>query len=179
MSEATPASARRGGFRLSVVAAPMVFALAVAVSVFLGLSSIASEHEEGPAPAALAGYQLDGVMVGPDALAEINQLHGKEIEDVFDGWVGHYEENGTVWVAAATTEDRAKQLLDDMVEGIQKGGSPFTGLKQREYEGQVFFSVSDGKQMHFFYQSGTKVVWLAAPKGSEEEFLAATFKEVG
>lgn len=174
----TPAGAP-GRFRLSVAGVPLLFAAVVLLAVAAGLWSISSGSERGPAPGVLAGHELDSVMVGAEALADINQLHGKEIEDILYAWVGHYHGGATVWLASAAREDVASQMLEDMVEGIKKGGSPFTGLAAGEHEGRQFYSVTDGRQMHFFYRSGFNVIWVAAPKGSEDEFLVATFNQVG
>ena len=65
-----------------------------------------------------------------------------------------------------------------MVRGIQKGTSPFSGLTQRRFKGISVYTVSDGRQTHFFYQQGDWVVWLATPRGAEEPFLAAAVQEI-
>ena len=167
--------------RFLIPTLPLVFGFVILVSVAAGLWSIASKQEShaGPAPHELAGYELAGVMVGPEALAEINSLHGKPVGDISDGWVAHYDGNATIWVATAATDEDARRLLDEMALGIQNGDSPFRGLAAQTYEGLTLYRVTDGQQWHFFYQRGLKVVWIAAPRGAEDEFLAAAFGEVG
>ena len=165
----------RGGSLALIIT--LVFALVLALSVASGLWSIASTQESGPAPNQLAGYHLTTVMVGPEAIAEVNGLHGKEI-DVVDAWIGHYQQGGTVWVARAASELKARELLDVMVLGIEEGSSPFKGLTQQDFQGMPLYTVRDARQIHFFYQIGAQVVWLAAPPGAEDAFLAKAVREV-
>ena len=171
----------RGRSRILIPTVPLIFGFVILVSVAAGLWSIASKQEShaGPAPHELAGYQLASVMVGPEALAEINSLHGKPVGVVADGWVAHYDGNATIWVASAATDEEARRLLDAMASGIQDGNSPFGGLAAQTYEGLTLYRVTDGQQWHFFYQRGLKVVWIATPRGAEDEFLAAALREVG
>jgi hypothetical protein len=143
----------------------------------MGLWSVASDQEVSPAPSELAGYRLVGSVVGAEAIADVNELHGTEI-DVVDAWIGHYQQGGTVWAATATDESKARELLDEMVFGIEGGGTPFSGLTRQELQGMPLFRVQDARQVHFFYQTGAQVVWLAAPTGGEEGFLAETIREV-
>ena len=176
--QSRPLRIGRGWGKALVVSTSVIFGLLIAFSVASGLWSIASTQQSGPAPNQLAGYHLTTVMVGPEAIAEVNGLHGKEI-DVVDAWVGHYQGGGAVWVAQAASEEKARQLLDDMVRRIQDGGSPFRGLTPQAYKGLTVYSVTDGRQMHFFYQRSAKVVWVATPPAAEEDFFAAAFRKVG
>ena len=180
MSGATGNTARRSGMslgKLLAFAVPLVFAAVIGMSVASGLWSATSQQETTPAPGQLAGYQLDQVMSGEEAIAEIGELHGEDIP-VADAWVAHYQGNGTVWAARAADTGQAAQLLDRMVRGIQKGTSPFSGLTQRQFKGIPVYTVTDGRQAHFFYQQGDWVVWLATPRGAEEPFLAAAVQEI-
>ena len=180
MSGVTGSTARRSGMSLGKLLAfvvPLVFAVAIGLSVASGLWSATSQQETTPAPRQLAGYDLDQVMSGEEAIAEIDALHGEGIP-VAEAWVAHYQGNGTVWAARATDTEQAVQLLDRMVRGIQEGTSPFSGLTRRQFKGISVYTVTDGRQTHFFYQQGDRVVWLATPRGAEEPFLAAAVQEI-
>ena len=165
----------RGGSLVLIIT--LVFALVLALSVASGLWSATADHDTTPAPAELAGFRLIGSMAGPEAISEVNELHGTEIE-IVDAWIGHYQQGGTVWVARAASELKARELLDVMVLGIEEGSSPFKGLTQQDFQGMPLYTVRDARQIHFFYQIGAQVVWLAAPPGAEDAFLAKAVNEV-
>ena len=176
----TGSTARRSGAsvgKLLAFVVPLVFAVAISLSVASGLWSATSQQETTPAPGQLAGYQLDQVMSGQEAIAEVSELHGEDIP-VAEAWVAHYQGNATVWAARATDTEQAVQLLDRMVRGIQKGNSPFSGLTQTQFKGISVYTVTDGRQTHFFYQQGDRVVWLATPPGAEDAFLSAAVQEI-
>ncbi len=169
----------KGQGKALVLAVTLLFALLIAVGVATGLWSISGGQEAPtPAPIELAGYHLTHAVAGPQAIAEVNRLHGTAIE-IVDAWIGHYQEGGTVWVARASSEEKARQLLDEMIRGIQDGGSPFRGLTRQEIEGVAVYSVRDAGQLHFFYQRVTQVVWVATPPGAEEPFLSEAMRKVG
>ncbi len=171
-----PEGKKRRGTGLALIVT-LVFGLLVLVAVGAGLWSATADQETSPAPTELAGYRLVWSVVGPQAIAEVNSLHGTDI-DIVDAWIGHYQEGGAVWVAQATSEAKAREMLDEMVLRIKDGGSPFRGLTRREFQGMPLYSVRDARQAHFFYQSGVQVVWLATPPGAEEAFLAKALDEV-
>jgi len=180
VSGLTGSTARRSGMspgKLLAFVVPLVFAAVIGMSVASGLWSATSQQETTPAPSQLAGYQLDQVMTGQEAIAEIGELHGEDIP-VAEAWVAHYQANGTVWAARAADTGQAIQLLDRMVRGIQRGTSPFSGLTRSQFEGIPVYTVTDGRQTHFFYRQGDRVVWLATPRGAEDAFLSAAVQEI-
>lgn len=163
--------------RLLILLVPVVFAMAIGMSVASGLWSAASQQEVTPAPRQLAGYHLDQAMSGPQAIAEISELHGKEIQ-VVDAWVGHYQGGATIWASRSASEPEAVKLLDKMVLRIGEGTSPFQGLTEIQVNGLTAYTVTDGRQQHFFYQQGDQVIWLAAPRGGEEAFVLAAVDKI-
>jgi len=156
----------------ALFAAALVVALLLAgAATALGLRSASGGEEATPAPPQLAGHKLTQALTGAEAMAEVDRLHGKSI-DVVDAWVGRYEGGGTVWVAEAASEDGALELLDAMVRAIEDGGSPYQGLTRNTFEGMPMYAVRDANGHHFFYQTKTRVVWVATPPGAEEVFLS-------
>lgn len=177
-SELRPPGGPRGQGTAAVLVATLVFAVLVAVGVAAGLWSAAGNRASTPAPTQLAGYNLVQAVSGPQAVDDVSRLHGTDIE-IVDAWIGHYEGGGEVWVAQASSEAKARELVDDMVTDIQDGGSPFRGLARQQFRGMPVYAVEDWRQIHYFYQRGTQVVWVATPPGAEDAFLAAAFREVG
>jgi hypothetical protein len=131
-----------------------------------------------PIPPALGGLPRTHTLQGDDALREINRLHGKSIPSR-DGFVAHYERDGAVamlYVSRAYLGPIARWQLSRMVKGIERGAGnvegPFTHLKVREQEGLVLYSALGLGQIHYFYRSGTTLVWLAADPGVARPALA-------
>lgn len=166
-----------GGGKPAFFILTLVLALVVAAGVTLGIRSASGRGETTLAPAELAGHELIRAVTGAEAMAEVDGLHGKGI-DAMDAWIGRYEGGGTIWVAEAGTEENALKLLDDMVRGIEDGDSPYQGLTEDEFEGVSMYAVRDGRQHHFFYQTRTRVAWVATPPGAEEAFLSEALANV-
>jgi len=166
-----------GRSRTALLVVALVLALVLAAGVTLGLRSVSDSGETTPAPAELAGHQLVQALVGAEAVTEVNRLHGKGL-DIMDAWIGRYEGGGMIWVAEAGSEENARQLLDDMVRGIENGDSPYQGLTRNEFQGVSMYAVRDTSQHHFFYQMSTQVVWVATPPGTEEAFLSEALRNV-
>jgi hypothetical protein len=134
---------------------------------------------ESSAPQELAGLRLQRVVTGQQALQDMQRLHNRE--DGFglvDGWVGHYENGATIWFGVAVDEEDAAALIDDMASSIARGGSPFTDLAEESVGDLVVYSVQGLGQLHFFYQRGINVIWLAAPPGDEVSFFHAAFQSI-
>ena len=160
-----------------VLMVTVLFAVLVAAGVATGLWSAAGNQASTPAPGELAGYYLVEAVAGPEAIDDIDRLHGTAI-DIVDAWVGHYQGDGGVWLAQAASEAKARQLLDDMVTNIQDGDSPFYGLTPQEFQGMPVYAVRDARQVHYFYQQETQVMWVATPRGAEESFLLDVLRKV-
>ncbi|TAK32635.1 MAG: hypothetical protein EPO21_14900 [Chloroflexota bacterium] len=128
-------------------------------------------------PGLIGGYRLTDVVRGEEAITQLRQLHGKDI-GMTAGWIGFYQQNATVWVAAAGSEAQATQLLDSMNRRIGAGNGPFTNLQQQNVNGQTIYTVVGQGQRHYYYQQGKLVIWLAAPKGGEERFLAGALEAI-
>ena len=126
-------------------------------------------------PKSLAGKSLIAQKSGAVALAEIESLHGKGFE-LTDGTVVHYGD-ATVWVAKAKDEAAAKSMVDTMTHRvaatrIADGRSPFTPTRTREFNGRTVWTLLGTGQLHFYWQSGDKVVWLAISPAQAERGLS-------
>ncbi len=147
----------------------LIFGLAFVGSIvvsWIGSSQDShASHASSTAPSYLREMELIGEVTGKEALAEINKLHGKDI-DVVDGYMaeyGHNRNRAMVWVARASNQEAASSLLKGMVERIEggTGKQPFRNLRSVSVGGKQVFAVDGPGGDNFFYASDNKVVWLA------------------
>ena len=108
------------------------------------------------------------------ALAEIESLHGKGFE-MTDGTVVRYGD-AMVWVAKAKDEAAAQAMVDTMTRRIAaarivEGRSPFTPTGTRPINGRTVWTLTGMGQSHFYWQTSSKVVWLAISPALAEQGL--------
>ena len=126
-------------------------------------------------PDAVAGARLAQKTVGPEAVAEVTRLHGKEFP-LTSGAMATYG-NGTVtlWVTGVPASPMAAEMVRAMTDKIAEGRSPFTPTKNtREINGRAVYELSGMGQRHFYFQSGSLVIWLAADEAIAEKALMET-----
>jgi len=119
-------------------------------------------------PPALAGLPLTHSTRGAQALEDIARLHRRTIL-ARDGFVAHYEGDRSVamlYVTRAHAAPVAWWQFSKMVQGIERGSPNAEGrffhLKAREQDGLTVYSAVGLGQIHYFYRSGSAIVWLAA-----------------
>jgi len=120
-------------------------------------------------PKSLAGKSLIAQKSGVVALAEVESLHGKGF-DLIDGTVVRYGD-ATVWVAKAKDEPAAQTMVDTMTRRIAEGRSPFTPTGARQVNGRTVWTLTGMDQSHFYWQTSSKVVWLAISPALAEQGL--------
>lgn len=126
-------------------------------------------------PGSLGDLKLAHASQGKEALEEINRLHGKDI-NAKAGYVAHYEKQGTaamVYLAEASSTDQAARQIGQMRARIQRGDTPFSGLKTLTADGTTLYSVLGQGQTHYFYRQEANVLWLAADAAVAKQSLAA------
>ena len=129
--------------------------------------SPAKQSGQSGVPDYLGSLKLATKTEGPQALDQINRLHGTDIKLV-SGYIAEYAaiyggEKVTVWVGRAKDENDAAELLQRMAQAIGKGGTPFSAPKQVDISGHQIYQVQGPGGDNFFYQSHeskTDVVWL-------------------
>ncbi len=175
-------SARRANRKAMIIVVQVLVGLAVVVAVAGGLwdqaqqPPVAGAGADGSGaagiPAQIAGLRRTETMTGSQALAELQELHGKDVgAGLARGWIAHYGKEATVWMGEARDEATGIQLLQAMTSRIQAGNRYFTGLRQLQIEGRPVYTVVGQGQRHYYYQQGPQLIWLAAPRGQEESFL--------
>lgn len=173
--------ARRGKGLL--LGAQLVIAAALVVAVGWGLWAAANSVDQGERTAAavipeqIAGLRLVQAVTGADAVQAVRRLHSLDV-GIVDAWIGQYENEATVWVGVAPDAAGAADLMTRMTEAMANGNSPFTHRGQQEVGGIAVHRVSGGDQVHFYYQRGNQVIWVAAPPGDDGLFLRQAIQRI-
>ncbi len=139
---------------------------------WLGVDRLFTSRDTFSLPARLAGLPLVEQVSGQPALTEIQYLHGQDFTLV-DGAVARYG-NGTatVWVSSAPTSSLATRQVQAMTERIAEGNSPFSSHGQSEVAGITIYMLTGMGQVHYYFQLGRQVVWLAITAQQAEQGLA-------
>ena len=172
-------SVGRARRRAVIIGIQVVMGLVLIVAVARGLWASAQQAGLGsPAiPQAIAGLRLESAMTGQEAMEELRRLHGKDVQ-LAGGWIGHYENGATIWVGETDSAAQASQLVDAMTQRIRAGNPYFKDLQSQQVGAIMVFSVVGQGQLHYYYQRGNKVVWVAAPPGRKVAFLQAALNAV-
>ena len=129
-----------------------------------GQNVLAPQKQLG-VPERLGTLELIGSVEGSKALAQIQRLHGTDIELVSAYIVeyAHGNERSAIWVGITESRDAAAGLTRRMIEGIEKGDSGFNNLQRLTIAGHEVFRVDGPGGEHFFYisrEQRERVVWL-------------------
>jgi hypothetical protein len=122
-------------------------------------------------PASLAGLALTEKTTGAEAVAQIQNLHLGDIAIVDAVGAAYGAQQAVMWIAAAESEARAAALVAEMETAIASGGSPFAPLGVLGLGGREVFEVEGLGQLHFFYRTGDKVIWLSASPALAKQAL--------
>lgn len=130
--------------------------------------------ESADAPQSLAGFALADFLTGAEAVTEIQSMHMGEFQ-IGQAIVSSYGAgNVLLWVADAGSPEASTSLLDQMAAVIGQGGTPFNPTGIYEFSSRQVYGMDGGGQLHFFFQSGQKVVWLSAdPTAAEQALIEA------
>jgi hypothetical protein len=66
-------------------------------------------------------------------------------------------------VSGAPVSFIANEMVHAMTDKILKGRSPFTPTGTHDVDGRTVYKLVGMGQQHFYFQSGSLVVWLTAP----------------
>ncbi len=148
---------------------------------WLAFSTWLANPGEVAVPQAMAGLPLTQKAVGPDAVAEVSRLHGKEFP-LISGAMAAYGEGAVVlWVSGAPASPIAAEMVRAMTDKIAEASagparSPFTPLGGRQMNGRTVYELSGMGQRHFYFQSSNLVIWLAADDSIAESALDETLQ---
>ncbi len=158
---------RRGKGRLRFL--QLVILLAVLGLVGFGFSKyVLAPPSTATAPQYVGQLKLASFVEGEEAMSQINKLHGTSIS-LENAFIAEYQppyggEHLMVWVGEAGSEQAADDLINRMVESINRGGAAFTSPRQVKVAGHDVWQVDGTGGQFYFYKSqqpGDRVVWLS------------------
>jgi hypothetical protein len=150
----------------------------IGFTLFLLASGIAAGALEVPQD--LAGLPLAHSQQGREARAEIERLHGKSIP-ITDGYVAHYGTQPPVamlYVSQARGEEVARRQVEQMTSRIRASNGPFHHLRESTRFGMTVYSTLGQGQVHYYFQRGATVVWVAADPTIAQPALADAVKKL-
>ncbi|HEX6268948.1 MAG TPA: hypothetical protein VFZ43_01820 [Anaerolineales bacterium] len=113
-------------------------------------------------PYSINGLQITAYRTGEEAIAEIENLHGKQFP-ISLGSIGVYGNHEiTVWVAGAPSESIASQMTKTMEAKIAEGNSPFTPINEINDNDREVYVLEGMGQRHYYFQAKNLVIWLAS-----------------
>lgn len=129
-------------------------------------------------PQTLAELPLTNATYGPEAVTEINRLHGKEFP-LTAGAMGTYTDgqaHATLWVSQFASRAVAQQIVDAMRDKIAEGRSPFESIGTQPVGARLIYELDGLGQKHFYFQSNDLVIWLAVDPASAGRALPQTLE---
>ena len=131
-----------------------------------------------PLPQTLAELALTNATYGPEAVTEINRLHGKTFP-LTAGAMGAYSDgqaNATLWVSKFASRAVAQQIIDAMRSKIAEGRSPFEPTSTQQVGAYLIYELDGLGQKHFYFQSNDLVIWLAVDPAIASRALAQSLE---
>lgn len=158
----------RPGVVLAEVALIALLVLAIVLALRQGSTDDAARAQ---LPDSIAGLGLVDYVEGEEATASMSHLHARGIA-LADGYLGHYEDGGMVWVGLADDEEQAGEMLRAMTDRIGQGVAPFSVPEALEMDGRtVYVVVGQDGDHHLYYQDGRAVIWVQLPTSNPEAFM--------
>ncbi len=159
--------------------------LVVAIGLSFGLNVLVPRMQRD-APEQLGNLELIGTVRSAEAMAQINRLHGLDI-NLVDAFVATYthkspyhgNSQATIWVGRAKNTEAASRLTQRMVDSINEGGSAFNNLQRLTVADLEVFQIDGSGGRHFFYNSQKQreaVVWLTIEADDPLPILKETVK---
>ena len=135
---------------------------------------IACGPGEVPLPQSLGVLRLEKLQAGEEARREIDRLHGKQI-GFQRGYIGFYvAETGSaqLWLSEHSSNSEAAAAVEKMAGSLRQGKQQnFWHFRQMVIEKRtMYFAVGMG-QVHYFFQKGAKVIWLAVDPALAKEAI--------
>ena len=148
-----------------------VRALIAALPLFLAACS----GPERLLPDALGGMNRVAAVVGDEAQDRVDKLHGKTVapDEVAVGEYAGSDGKATLYVSAYRSPLEAGEIETRMTMVMRKGGSPFTGVRERQVNGRSVKTCTGFGQVHFLFSWGDNLYWLASDPAAADEAVSA------
>ena len=128
-------------------------------------------------PERITNLPLTSKSTGQQAVWELTRLHEKGFP-LASAAVGTYgaEHQVMLWVSGAPITPLAGRMLVSMRDKIAEGRSPFIPTGVRKDGNRVIYELEGMDQVHFYFQSGKLLVWMAANAELADEALEEVLK---
>ncbi|MBS4025567.1 MAG: hypothetical protein KGZ96_07825 [Clostridia bacterium] len=166
----------------------VLVALVLVMAVIVGANMLLKDNTDTPVgsdaqvgqgismgavvPHKVGSFDLVGLETGPEALDNINRLHGTKI-DIIDGYVAQYaNENSSfvLWMSESRDDKEARYLFDIMDEKMPN--SPmFKNRTELDFEGRSLIYVTGAGMENYYWVEGRKNYWVGIFTGDEMEIL--------
>ena len=122
-------------------------------------------------PDQLAGLPRTDYRTDSQAMAEFENLHGKQFP-LTSGAIGIFgNQQITVWAAGTSSNSMATEMVDAMRDKIAEGNSPFIPMTEIDDQNRMVYALEGMGQRHYYFQSGNLVIWLAADPSVADDAL--------
>jgi hypothetical protein len=155
---------------LSVAAVGVI--LLITGSVLAFLDTIPLRPQAADLPPRLAGLELSSRSDGPQAVAELGRMHAADLA-LESAAIGKYGDAGqvVVWLSQMPDPMAAFNMTEAMRTRINAVDSPFTQVALRPRQAGPITELEGTGQRHYFYASGSIVIWLGAEPALAEQAL--------
>lgn len=130
-----------------------------------------------PLPKSIGVLRLEKLQAGEEARREINRLHGKQI-GFLRGYIGFYgAEKGSarLWLSEHSSNREAAESVEEMANSMTKGRQQiFWHFRQMVIEERTVYCAAGMGQLHYFFQKGAQVIWLAVDPPLAKEAIRDT-----
>ncbi len=143
--------------------------------------NVLAPQKQPDVPDQLRNLKLVGSVEGSEALAQIKELHGIDIEmeSAYIAEYVHDNERVIVWFSRTKSGSAGAALTERMLQAIERGDSVFGNLQRLTIGDQEVFQVDGPGGEHFFYNSKEQqenVVWLIVEATDALPILKEAFK---
>lgn len=154
---------------LGLIAVGMMLVVGAFTWAYFGDSTIPADAVT--LPDQLGSLPRTDYRAGAQAMAEFEELHGKQFP-LTAGAIGIYgDQQITVWAASTSSDSTAAQMVEAMQAKIAKGNSPFTPLSQATDKNRTIYVLEGMGQKHFYFQSKNLVIWVAVEPALAETVI--------
>ena len=158
----------------------LIFAGVLLISATIGYWRFdkAIQHPSAaPLPEQVTNLPLANKSTGQQAVWELTRMHQKGFP-LASAAVGMYGNDHQVmlWVSGAPVTLLAGRMLASMRDKIAEGRSPFTPTSEWKDGNRIIYEMEGTGQVHFYFQSGKLLVWMAANPELAEQALTEILK---
>ena len=157
---------------LPLSAAAVGLVLLITGSVLAFLNATYQRPLAPDLPRRLAGLALVSWSDGPQAIAEVGRMHAADLA-LDSAAIGRYGDAGQVvlWISQTPDSAAASNMTEAMRTRINAVDSPFTQVALRPRQAGPITELEGMGQRHYFYASGSTVIWLGAEPALAEQAL--------